>query len=269
MWEKKILMCRPDLFRIDYEINDWMDINNRVDPGLAMEQWTRLHHLIIRCGGYVEYIESQAHVPDLVFTANAGILKDKTFFVSSFQYHERKPEESLWAEWFLENGYAVSKMPKKMNLAFEGAGDSLEWGGYLICGYGPRSSFDAGRIAGERIGYGKIRSIKLVDSRFYHLDTCFCPLNDKLAMVYNEAFENGFKNQPADIGELIEVNEEDALKFACNSVVIGEHVIMPSGCEETANKVAEHGFKVHLTDMSEFMKSGGACKCLTLELPLS
>lgn len=267
MWEKKILMCRPDFYSVEYEINDWMHVKNKVDKELALDQWTRLHHLVIRCGGYVEYIQQQHGKPDMVFTANAGIIKDRNFFSSSFKFSQRVLEEHHWTEWFLDNGYSVSKLPKKLNLTFEGAGDCLEWGDYLICGYGPRSSEDAGRIAGKKMGYNekKIKEVKLV-SKFYHLDTCFCPLNSELALIYPEAFAI----RPQLEGKnLIHVDEEDAGKFACNSVIIGEHVIMPSGCEETAHKVAEHGFKVHLTDMSEFIKSGGACKCLTLELPSS
>lgn len=266
MWEKKILMCRPDFYSVDYEINDWMHVENKVDPALALEQWTRLHHLVIRCGGYVEYIEQQRSLPDMVFTANAGIVKNNKFFASSFQHEEREEEEYYWTEWFLENGYEVSKMPKKMNLFFEGAGDCLEWGENLIGGYDTRSSEDSSRIAGMRMGYDeeKIKEVRLV-SKFYHLDTCFCPLNPNVALYFPEAFDG---QSLKDFGKkLIEVSNKDAGKFACNSVIIGEHCIMPSGCEDTANEVAKHGFKVHLTDMSEFIKSGGACKCLTLELP--
>lgn len=274
MWEKKILMCRPDYYAVDYEINHWMHVENKVDGQLAFEQWTRLHHLIIRCGGYVEYIEPQVRCPDMVFTANAGIIdfKNRKFFISSFKHPERIHEEKYWTEWFLDNGYEVSKMPKKLNLDFEGAGDCLSWGDYLISGCGFRSNHDAGRIAGKRMGWeeGKIREVKLTDDRFYHLDTCFCPLNSEHALVYLDAFENCCIITDMMIHEgkkIIVVEEEDAVKFACNSVIIGEHVIMPLGCDNTANKVVELGFKVHLTDMSEFMKAGGACKCLTLELP--
>lgn len=267
MWEKKILMCRPDFYSVEYEINDWMHIENKVNPELALDQWTRLHHLVIRCGGYVEYIQQQQGHPDMVFTANAGIIRNRSFFSSTFKFPQRVLEEHHWTDWFLDNGYAVSKLPKKIGLTFEGAGDCLEWGDYLICGYGPRSSEDAGRIAGKRMGYKetKIQEVQLV-SKFYHLDTCFCPLNSEFALIYPKAFD---ALPELEGKKLIHVDEEEAGKFACNSVIIGEHVIMPSGCEETAHKVAEHGFKVHLTDMSEFIKSGGACKCLTLELPSS
>jgi N-dimethylarginine dimethylaminohydrolase len=269
MWNKKILMCRPEFYSINYEINDWMYVENKVDTELAQEQWMRLHHLVIRCGGYVEYIEPQMMFPDMVFTANAGIIKENKFFASSFHHDERKGEERYWTEWFLDNGYEVSKLSKNMNISFEGAGDCLAWGKYLIGAKGVRSGAGSSRIAGKRIGYDEenIKEVKLV-SKFYHLDTCFCPLNSEYALAYHPAFDS-FLNGPADVGKIIEVSNEDADKFACNSVVIGDHVIMPSGCEDTANKVAELGFKVHLTDMSEFIKSGGACKCLTLELPLS
>lgn len=269
MWEKRILMCRPEFYKVDYEINYWMNVRDKVDTNLALEQWTQLHHLIIRCGGYVEYIQQEVNQPDMVFTANAGIVKDKKFFASTFAYPERKDEELHWVRWSLDNGYEVSKMPSESSLYFEGAGDCLKWGNYLISGYGFRSSENSGILAGKRIGYDEalIKQVKLIDKRFYHLDTCFCPLNSEVALVYPQAAMGVDLVFNPKMGKTIVVDEEDAIKFACNSVVIGQHVIMPSGCENTANKVVDCGFKVHLTDMSEFIKAGGACKCLTLELP--
>jgi len=266
MWEKKILMCRPDVFDIKYEINNWMNIKNKVNTKLAIDQWYSLHHLIIRCGGYVHYIESHSNTPDMVFTANAGIIKDKKICISSFKHPERELEEIYWAKWFLDNDYEVCKIPSKSNLKFEGAGDCLVWGDQVICGYGKRSDRTAGTEAAKKLGYdpASVKEVKLLIDKFYHLDTCFCPLDDKNALAYLPAFpKNTFNDSKKNI---IDVEEKDAYKFACNSVVVGDNIIMPSGCENTANKLVALGYKVHLTNMSEFIKSGGACKCLTLEI---
>lgn len=64
----------------------------------------------------------------------------------------------------------------------------------------------------------------------------------------------------------LQVPEREAAKFACNSVVVGKNVVMPSGNDETTRILTERGFTVHAVDMSEFMKSGGAAKCCTLSI---
>ena len=65
--------------------------------------------------------------------------------------------------------------------------------------------------------------LKLVDQRFYHLDTCFCPLEGGFAMYYPPAFDEASraaieKRVPAE--RRIAIGEEDALAFACNAVNI-------------------------------------------------
>ena len=104
------------------------------------------------------------------------------------------------------------------------------------------------------------------DDYFYHLDTCFCPLTNELAMWYPSAFAKESHQLMKDANELIEISRDDAMKFSANSVVINEHVIMPSGCIDTAEILKERGFVTHFVPMSEFLKAGGACKCLTLRI---
>ncbi len=66
--------------------------------------------------------------------------------------------------------------------------------------------------------------------------------------------------------ETIRVEEDEALRFACNSVVIGQDVVMPSGCPKLTQTLEALGCRVHPVEMSEFLKCGGAAKCLTLFL---
>lgn len=87
-------------------------------------------------------------------------------------------------------------------------------------------------------------------------------------MAYRHAFslesqqliENKLGNQ------VIWVSKQDALNFACNAVNIGEYVILNRASETLNKMLTERGFKVIDIDVSEFMKAGGACKCLTLHI---
>jgi N-dimethylarginine dimethylaminohydrolase len=108
--------------------------------------------------------------------------------------------------------------------------------------------------------------VQLQDPRFYHLDTCFCPLNGKRALVFPGAFTKEGLELLGKYTELIPVPEADALQFVCNAVVLGKDVVLPAGCPETYKMLADNGFATHPVELSEFIKAGGAAKCLSLRL---
>ncbi|KRZ18078.1 Uncharacterized protein T11_2062 [Trichinella zimbabwensis] len=261
---KRILMCPPTYFEVSYEINPWMNKKNPVDKNKALKQWLTLKETIEQCGAAVETIEPIEGLPDMVFTANAGLIYKESVWLSQFMFPERQKEKQYFEEWFRQAGYQVIVD----DLPFEGAGDALFAGNHLIASYGFRTDrqvFD--RIQAVLLKDDmKIYASKLTNPRFYHLDTTFCPLNNDMAIWYPNAHTKETGRELNKMLTMIDVAEEEALKFACNAVVINENVILPSGCLDTAGKIQQFGFNVHMVEMSEFMKSGGACKCLTLAL---
>ena len=42
----RLLVCAPDYFRIDYEINPWMRLSNSVVPDRASAQWYELMRVL-------------------------------------------------------------------------------------------------------------------------------------------------------------------------------------------------------------------------------
>ena len=101
---------------------------------------------------------------------------------------------------------------------------------------------------------------------FYHLDTCFCPLNAELAIWYPPAFTPDSQERMSKQIELIPVVAEEAKRFACNAVVLNKQVILPTYCPQISAALEKRGFTVYACDMDEYLKAGGACKCLTLKL---
>ncbi len=258
----RLLLCPPDYYGIEYEINPWMDRRQNAEPELARSQWQGLHERLRGLGYEIELLKPQPRLPDMVFTANAGLIVGRRFIQSNFRHRERQGEEAHFRGWFEEHGYEVARLPEE--LYFEGEGDALFCGDVLYCGYRFRSDIRSHRRIWELLEC-LVVSVELVEERFYHLDTCFCPLPDGSAIWYPAAFDDyGRRAIRRHIKDLVEVSPEEAMKFACNAVVCGQHIVMPEGCPKLAATVGERGYKVHRLPMTEFMKAGGACKCLVL-----
>lgn len=265
LYHMKLLMCRPDYYGIEYEINPWMNIQHKADHQIAINQWETLYKTIKECGADIDLVTPVAGLPDMVFTANAGLLYKNKIILSHFKFKERQNELPFFKSWFEKAGFDIANIIKKDTPFFEGAGDALLAGDKLFVGYGFRSE----RRFYDDItffNHNKLIYCELINPYYYHLDTCFCPLNNELAIWYPDAFTtDSQKNMSAQI-KLLPVAEEEAKKFACNAVVIDKHVILPAGCPQISNVLETYGFTIHPLAMGEYLKAGGACKCLTLQL---
>jgi N-dimethylarginine dimethylaminohydrolase len=262
------LMCPPEYFTVAYTINPWMHGNlRRIDNAVARQQWRSLYDAISDLAT-VRLVLPQPGSPDMVFTANAGLVKGRRFLASRFRYPERQFEEPYFTDWFMDRGYDVSLMPREV--PFEGAGDALfdRGDGLLWMAYGHRSISAAREVIQERIGI-EAKTLRLTDTRFYHLDTCFCPLEGGYLLYYPPAFDEPSRaaiEKRVPRARRIAIGEEDALAFACNAVNIDDTVIVNRATPAFVKALAAKGFEVVQTPLSEFMKAGGSAKCLTLRL---
>jgi N-dimethylarginine dimethylaminohydrolase len=259
-----ILMCPPDYFAIEYEINPWMNVRVGSDATLARQQWNALRGALEGLGGSVDLIEPVRGLPDLVFTANAGLVFRDLFIGSRFRYGVRQGEAPYFEDWARSRGFQVVELPPGHH--FEGAGDALFCGETMIAGYRFRSDVRSHQWIGDRLGV-EVLPLELMDPRFYHLDTCFCPLTPDLALYYPGAFDEYGRSVLRDrIPDLIEVAIDEAVSFSCNAVVVGKTVILNDGAPKLAEMLRDRGFGVQLLGFSEFIKSGGSAKCLTLRV---
>lgn len=263
-----ILMCHPSEFDVSYVINPWMEghVDNSVVKNLAMDQWTKLSQIIASLAN-LNVMWQEPGLPDMVFTANAGIIVGNKFIPSNFKHEERRGEETRFIDWFLAEGFDVINVP--VGIAFEGAGDALyDHRGILWMGHGHRTDLEAGSWLWKNLQV-TVTTLKLVDDRFYHLDTCFCPLKGGYLMYYPPAFDDislGIIHLMFNEDKRIVVDEEDALKFACNAVNIGDNIVLNEVSQGLKDRLEGLDFKVITTPLSEFMKAGGSAKCLTIKL---
>lgn len=264
----QILMCSPRHYEVDYIINPWMEGNiHRSSRERASEQWDGLYQ-VLKTYASVALVEPQKGWPDMVFTANAGLVLGDRVVLSRFFHPERQGEEPYFQKWFEDHGYQVYTLPQ--SLPFEGAGDALfdRDTGLLWAGYGFRSELDSHPFLSQWLEV-EVLSLRLVDPRFYHLDTCFCPLTDGYLLYYPGAFDT-YSNRLIELRVPPEkrmiVQDLDAINFACNSVNIDRLVVMNQASDELKRTLGDRGFTVIETPLSEFLKAGGAAKCLTLKL---
>lgn len=261
-------MCPPDYFSVDHTINPWMAGNTgRLDKGRAMRQWENLKQELSKTAD-IELMKPQPALPDIVFTANAGFVYGNRAVASHFMPDERRPEEPYLKQWFRDQGFELCELPE--DVGFEGAGDCLldRKGPWLWAGYGFRTEIEAHPYLAKWFDR-ELVSIRLTDSRFYHIDTAFCPLTDGYLLYHPPAFDYESrlaieKRVPSE--KRIVVDTEDAGNFACNAVNVGEDIFVHKASGALKSRIQERGFRLHETDLSEFLKSGGSAKCLTLRL---
>lgn len=256
------LMCAPDYFAVQYAINPWMNPDDPVDLELARQQWENLKAAYVSLGHTVKTIDPEPGLPDMVFAANGATVIGGTVLGAKFKHPERYQESVAYMDWFRRNGYKVVE-PDYVN---EGQGDIVFAGSAIIAGHGFRTDADM-RYQVEALFDLPVISVRLVDPRFYHVDTALLVLDEHTAAYYPPAFDAQSREAlAAHFTELVEANDEDAHALGLNGLSDGKNVVMPAQAKDLADQIRAAGFDIVPVDLSEFKKSGGGPKCCTLEL---
>lgn len=259
-----VLMCSPDYFDIEYEINAWMDTANPVDHAEAMNQWRKLYEIYTeKLGWRVQLIDPTAGLPDMVFTANGGLVYNGKVVLPHFRQPDRQPETEKFEAWFKQAGYAEIFTPK---YDFEGEGDALVWNDIIFAGYPWRSDKPSHAELAEFLNT-RVVSVQLADSRFYHLDTCLTIVDKNTVALWPKAFTPETLAKIHEIvPNVIEVSDEDALAYGLNAMSDGHNIVLSDRATSLIETYKKRGMNPIPTPISEYQKSGGGVKCLTLEL---
>lgn len=273
---KRVLMVEPTYYDVQYVINPHMtDRIGTVNAARARAEWNHLRDGFRKLGLEVVTIEGRPRLPDMVFCANQSLPYcdengNKKVIMGIMHAEQRKGEVPFIEQWFRENGYEVFHLDQKKVPDFEGMGDAiwhfereLLWGGF-----GFRSSVQAYEEISGMLDVPVIL-LELKDERYYHLDTCFCPLNTNSVLIYPLAFSNqGLELIYSLYENVIEADTYEAEKlFAVNAAAPdGKNVLIQRGSMNVNNKLTDLGFNVHEFDTYEFLKSGGSVFCMKLLL---
>jgi N-dimethylarginine dimethylaminohydrolase len=261
-------MCRPEHFVVEYAINAWMDTTVPVDTALAVKQWEGLRDTLVSHGHTVRLLPPEAGLPDMVFAANGAFSVDGVVYGAQFKYPQRQPEAAAHRAFYQARQQEWSFVaPTQVN---EGEGDFAfvpgAHGGLILAGYGFRTEPAAHAEAQEALGHPVV-SLRLVDPRFYHLDTALAVLDDTTISYYPAAFSASSQAVLRHLfPEAIIADESDAVAFALNLVCDGRHVYLNTDSSGYAGKVSAAGYEPVLIELSELKKGGGSIKCCIAEL---
>lgn len=269
-----MLMVQPTHFSVDYVINPHMEGNiGKVDKVKAMEQWNSIKEVFESAGLTVYPIEGQPGLPDMVFCANQSLpcLSEdgsKKVIMSIMNSEKRKDEVSFIQDWYANNGYEIHQLDAQQISNFEGMGDAIWINGkrILFGGFGYRSSLEAYETVTNLFNVPVV-AFELVTPAFYHLDTCFCSLNEETVLIYPAAFKpEGVAMIKQLFKHVIEANPYEAEElFACNATCPdGKNVVLQTGCTEVNAQLRDLGFIVHEVETEEFLKSGGSVFCMKM-----
>ncbi|SCY50050.1 N-Dimethylarginine dimethylaminohydrolase [Microbacterium sp. LKL04] len=268
---RRYLMCRPEHFTVSYSINPWMEPSRPTDTAKAVRQWQALHDAYIELGHEVELIDPVPGLPDMVYTANGGFIVDGRALGVRFRVDERRGEERPFMDWFAAHGFEVVE-PTEVQ---EGEGDFLLVGDTILAGTGFRSVGDSHRELG-RVFEREVVSLRLVDPRFYHLDTAITVIDpvqgpggvERANIAYlPSAFDEDSRRELAErYPDAIQVSDADGAVFGLNAASDGLHVFASPRATDFAAQLEERGYIPVPIDLSELLLGGGGIKCCTLEL---
>ncbi len=247
----------------------------RVDGPKARRQWEQLRQAFLRLGCETHVLPGEPGLPDMVFCANQSLpfideSGKKHVVMSIMHAAQRKEEVPFLEQWYRRHGYQIEYPDPDRVPDFEGMGDAIWHSGKRLLwgGYGYRSSLQVYEQIGQFFGVPVV-ALELRKEEFYHLDTCFCSLNQNSVLIYPKAFTGeGLRMIEKLIPNVYEADEVEALRlFACNAVCPdARHVIIQKGCDKTISKLRKAGFEVIETDTSEYLKSGGSVFCMKMML---
>lgn len=260
-----VLLCPPDHYQIEYEINPWMNMKNIVDKARVYEEFEQLVEIYKKVGLEVIVMDPQPGLPDMVYTANHGFVIDDIFIKANFKFPQRRKESDHTEKLLKGKGYKIKKIPEEV--FFEGQGDLFYRDGKFFMGHGKRTMKDAHGHIKKIVGEDVI-TIEVNDPYYYHLDTCFAPLGKGIAVIKPDSFsKDDVAKIKKNFKKVIEVVEKQENPFMCCNIVAADGVVVAGRGigKRVKREIEKAGRKVIETPMDEFFKGGGSIKCLTLE----
>jgi len=255
-----------------------------VDPKTVLAEHRRLERAFKGMYTYAVHPTVSVHLPDIVFVANGGLslprLSKPTVILPWMKYPQRRAELPFLKEMFKELKVRTVEFPGSALAPFEGQAE-LKWfcgGTKAICAYGYRSTLETFRIldrlfkklySAEGLDAPQLLVVPIASFDYYHLDVGMLEYDDTKCIVHKDAFSpTSIKKMRDFLGSENVTVLDTKDTFCLNAVVDGgrliTHRLTESGLKDRLETIT--GKKVVEIDTTEFEKSGGSVRCMTLDL---
>jgi len=263
MYNRHLLMCRPDHFRIAYQINPYMHTNIQPDSTELQTEYEAILEAHTVAGHTISFVEPDPAQPDMTYTANVALIRGKKAVLGNLP-PERAGELPHAKRWLEAAGYEVVECP----YLFSGQGDALPTGtGAVIKGRGWRSDPRSDGFVRKFLGY-EIIPIQTISPEWYDDDLVFSIIAPGLIAVCWEALDKPSQKLLRSRSDLdfIDVGLNEAKNFACNLVSDGRNVIMNDAGPLLAAALRNRGFTVQTVSTNQLKLGGGGVRCTALAL---
>lgn len=279
------ILIKPNTFNIykyQHNQNPYIDIQHNIKLNKVMLQHNNLEKAL---SSKITYkIEKPLHnLPDLVFVANGGLCIpniSNTIILPFMKYKQRKEELTYLEGIYKGINLNMVQFPGSNSAPFEGQAE-LKWfqnGTKAICGYGHRSTQETFDIIKDlfselfkknKLIPPKLLVLPLESPDYYHLDVAMLEFDDTKCIVHKKAFSNSsIKMMKQFLGDK-NVNVIDTSDTMCLNAIVDGNILV-------THKITDSNIKLHLekitnkkiieVDTSEFEKSGGSVRCMTLDV---
>ncbi|UYM07149.1 dimethylarginine dimethylaminohydrolase family protein [Solicola gregarius] len=272
-WGHHYAMVTPEHYRIEYDINPFMNPADQPDPVRAREQWDTLVATLRALGARVDVLGGAAGSPDMVYAMNLGLAVTDPddmprVVMSHMRFAERRAETPVAEKFFAGLGFASTYIGRSGVGGHFESGDAFPYADALLVGHGKRSDEVALKALATELDV-RVRALRIVHASMYHLDLAFCPLDARTAFVCPDAFDAASARALLEsVPQPIVLSVADALTFCANSVVVGRTVVMPACPAGVRRSVEAAGFEIVELDLSEFHLGGGSIRCMTNPLDI-
>lgn len=233
----------PELGKPDYE--------------LALKQHDAYIEALKACGVQVTVLESLEDYPDSCFVEDTAVLTKKCAIISNPGADTRRGESALMVDtikkFYNDDQIEYIKSPGTME-----GGDVMMVGDHFYIGLSARTNEEGCRQFKEALAkYGYTCSVVSLDE-VLHLKTGVNYIENNNMLVSGEFIEKpDFKTYNKII-----VPMEEA--YGANCIWVNDTVIVPEGYPTVEKGVRDAGYKVIVTDTSEYRKLDGGLSCLSL-----
>lgn len=269
-----------DVLPIQRDENPYVDVDSRHSKHKCMKQHGNLVCAFTASPSIVYKLpHPTAPLSDIVFCADAGLslprLGRPLLLLHNMKYKHRQDELPYLKRCFKSIQLDTIEYPGTE--PFEGQAE-LKWfhgGRKAVCGYGFRSTkktfAELDKLFQKLYGDEKpeLLVIRLISPLYYHLDIAMLEYNDNRCIVHRCAFSTASLRKLEQFLGKDHVNVIDTPDTFClNSVVDGAHLITHQLTDPHMQSKLESitGLTIKQVDVSEFEKSGGSVRCMTLDI---